>query len=228
MQKNKFILNNRNEVETFENMLREYIKTRAQYSLSHISLVKAYDKLRTRDDGGKIFAALIDIEINFVLLYCDIHNIGGIWNQKFSKGKLEGGSVLDSKDKFFGKMDIHRFSSSYVLLYRALRDKIMGLLILIFSPERYESFYRSKSKKKSFKRIVEKIPQISPEFITSINDSLTKFDNEFRTPESHGTGSLRKWSFLMESMAENPSIELISFWNMINDMMVKISKLFEK
>lgn len=228
MQENKFILNNRDEMETFENMLREYIKTRAQFSLSHISLVKAYDKLQTRDDGGKIFAALLDIEINFVLLYCDTHNIGAIWNQKFSKGKLEGGSVLDSKDKFFGKMDIHRFSSSYVLRYRALWDKIMGLLILIFSPERYESFYRSKSKKKSFKRIAEKIPQISPEFITSINDSLTKFDSVFRTPEAHGTGSLRKWSFLMESMADNPSIELIGFWNMINDMMVKISKLFEK
>jgi len=120
MQKNKFILNDRDEVETFENMLRKYIKNRVQFSLSHISLVKAYDKLQTRDDGGKIFAALLDIEINFVLLYYDIYNIGGIWNQKFSKGKLEGGSVLDSKDKFFGKMDIHRFSSSYVLRYRAL------------------------------------------------------------------------------------------------------------
>ncbi|GAI36947.1 unnamed protein product [marine sediment metagenome] len=45
MQKNKFILNNRDEVETFENMLRKYIKARAQFSLSHILLVKAYDKL---------------------------------------------------------------------------------------------------------------------------------------------------------------------------------------
>jgi hypothetical protein len=75
-----------------------------------------------------------------LLLYLDSNAVGGTWNQLFSKGKLEGGSVLDSEAKFFGKMDIHRFNTAYVLRYRALWDKLMGLMILIFVPNEYDLF----------------------------------------------------------------------------------------
>jgi len=33
---------------------------------------------------------------------------------------------------------------------------------------------------------------------------LTAFDNNFRTSEAHGTGVLRKYSFTMASLSENP------------------------
>lgn len=227
MPENKFVLKDKNEVETFENMLRDYTNLRAQFALSHISIINAYNKLQNIENGGRIFTALLDLEVNFVLLFCDIHNVGAVWNDKFSKGKLEGGSVLDSKDKFFGKMDIHRFFGSYIFRYRALWDKIMGLMILIYSPNEYEKFYSSKKKKNTFKKIVGNNSQISSEFIQSIDEILTGFDNMFRTPEAHGTGSMRKWSFNMEPMTENPSIELIGYWNIMNETMIKISKIFE-
>jgi len=227
MLEKKFILKDKDEVETFENMLRDYTTSRVQGSISHISIIDAYNKLQKIENGGRIFAALLDLEINYILLFCDIHNAGAVWNNKFSKGKLEGGSVLDSNDKFFGKMDIHRFFSSYIFRYRALWDKIMGLLILIYSPKEYDNFYSSKKKKNTFKKITEKNPKISSDFIRAIDEKLTVFDDIFRTPEIHGTGSMRKWSFNMEPMTENPSIELIGYWNNVVDMMVTIGKIFE-
>lgn len=228
MEFESFSLKNREEVESFENLLAQYTKTRGQLSLSHISLTSVYDALQEREDGGKVFTAILDIQINFMLLYCDSHSVGATWNQLFSKGKFEGGSVLDNPVKFFGKMDIHRFNTSYILRYRALWDKLMGFLILLFVPNEYDRFCKSKSKKKSFKKIAHGVPQLTDEFVLSLENMLQKFDNEFRTAEAHGTGVLRKYSFTMESMHQNPQIELVGYWNMLNDFIAKIGGMFKQ
>ena len=222
-----FSLKNREEVQAFEKLLNEYVRQQAQFELSHISLIDVYDILQPREDGGKVFTAILDITINFMLLYCDSHKVGATWNQLFSKGKLEGGSVLDSQEKFSGKMEIHRFNSSFVLRYRALWDKLMGFFVLYYSPEQYDKFCKSKSRKKCFRTLSKDIPQLSDEFVQIVEGLLTKFDNKFRTPEAHGTGTLRKYSFTMESMAENPQIELIGFWNAMNVIILDIGQAFK-
>jgi len=221
-----FTLNSREEIVRFEELLDGYATAKAQFPLKHISLTSAYDHLLSRPDGGRIFSALLDIQINFFLLYLDSHSVGATWNGLFSKGKLEGGSVLDSPAKFFGKMDIHRFNTAYVLRYRAIWDKLMGLIVLIYASQDYDSFIHAKSKKRTFAKIAEKHKFADAQFIANLNDLLTRFDNTFRTSEAHGTGVLRKYSFTMESMAENPQIELIGFWNAMNAFISIFGKVF--
>ena len=221
-----FALNTREDVIRFEDLLDKYARARAQFPLKHISLIGAYDRLQQRPDGGRIFAALLDIQLNFLLLYLDSNDVGGTWNQLFSKGKLEGGSVLDSEAKFFGKMDIHRFNTSYVLRYRALWDKLMGLMILIYAPNEYDSFAGAKSKKRTFAKLAVKHQFAEQQFLENLNKLLTDFDNTFRTSEAHGTGVLRKYSFTMESLDQNPQIELIRFWNAVNSFISKFGKTF--
>lgn len=223
-----FKLTNRNEVILFEQRLDEYVNARAKFPLSHISLTCVYDDLQSREDGERVFISMLDLYVSFLLLLCDVTGIGGIWNEHFSKGKLEGGSILDSNEKFFGKMDIHRFSTSYVLRYRAIWDKVMGFLILFYSPKDYETFTASKSKQRTFRKLSQNIVQITPEVVQQIGEVLTEFDNTFRTPEAHGTGALRKWTWLMESLHENPQVELIKFWNVLNGMITQIGKLFKQ
>ena len=228
MELEDFSLRDRSEIEKFEEFLYQYETARTQFALKHISLVTTYDNLQGREDGGRIFAALLDIQLSFVLLRCDLLAIGGIWNENFSKGKLEGGSILDSQAKFFGKMDIYRFSTSYVLRYRALWDKIMGILVLAFSPSDYEGFVDAKSKKKTFRKIATKTGNIPELFVKDLEELLTNFDDKFRTAEAHGTGILRKYSFSMESMDKNPQIELIGYWNSLNDFIITIGGIFRK
>ena len=229
MDKDEFVLGNKEEVEYFETHLKEYLKTKTNVSLSKISLSKAYEPLHSRSDGAKVFSALLDIVINFSLLYCDITEISGTWNRLFagtnSSIQLKGGSILDSQIKFAGKMDIHRFSSSYVLRYRSLWDKIMGFIVILYSPENYDKFAKSKSRKKSFRKIAENIPEISEEFINSSEEAITRFDETFRTSEAHGVGRLRKWSLSMQVMADNPSIELIWFWNRIIEIVGNLENM---
>ena len=155
MTSKAFILGSREEVVAFEMMLDSYSTQNFQTSLQHISLVEAYDYLKNRQDGSRVFAAILDLRISLILVFSDIVSMGAVWNRFFSKGKLEGGSVLDNTTKFNGKMDIHRFNTSFVLRYRALWDKVMGLLILMDAPLHYDQFMKAGSRKKEFIKIME-------------------------------------------------------------------------
>lgn len=194
-------------------------------------MVPVYDKMQAVNNGSKILASYFDIVIDIVFLQDDVHNAEAIWNDNFSPGKLEGGSILDSNTKFFGKMNMHRYRTSFVLRYRALWDKIMGFTILIFSPTDYDSFYESKRKKSSFKKLAQKHLLTQPyirEIIEMIDGPLMRFDEKFRTPEAHGTGSLRKWAFLMYPARENPAVELLGYANMLNKLMYKLRSIFDE
>ena len=183
-------------------------------ALPHISLTSAFDYLSKRDDRNRVFAALLDVQINFLMLWIDSSSVGAAWAAFSPAGNLAGGSILDSPPKFFGKMDIHRYNSSFVLRYRALWDKLMGLLILIQAPAEYDGFYAAKSRKKMFRRIAIRFwDHVS---IDSLTEFLDKFDDSFRTAEAHGTGVLRKSSFTMETLDKNPQLDLLGYWNVIN------------
>ena len=58
----------------------------------------------------------------------------------------------------------------------------------------------------------------------SLRQILEMFDNELRTPEAHGTGALRKWSFTLEPINEDPSMKLIGYWNVINEVILRLGK----
>jgi hypothetical protein len=221
-----FTLDSREEVARFEDLLGMYATARGQFSPRHLSLVEAYDYLRDRQDGGRVFSAVLDIQINYMLLYLDTHSVGATWNGLFSKGKLEGGSILDSPEKFFGKMDIHRFNTSYVLRYRAIWDKVMGLMILLYAADTYDAFAKSKSKRRTFVKLAEQRKFATSQFITKLNEIVTAFDDTFRTSEAHGTGVLRKYSFTMDSMADNPQIHLLGFWNAMIDLIAEVGTIF--
>jgi len=195
-------------------------------ALKHVSLVAAYDYCQSRTDGGKLFTAILDVFINFLLVYCDMCSAVSLWSQTNPKDPGKEQSVLDSVEVFFGKMDCHRYNSSFVLRYRALWDKLMGLLVLMYVPAQYERFSSASSRKKTFFKIVRESSLLTEDNAGNLIKLLEGFDNEFRTPEAHGTGALRKWSFNMVPMQENPSIKLLGYWNVVNDTMSRLGKSF--
>ena len=207
-------------------MVKSYLEERKQPVLPYYSLVPAYDKLDSR-----LFYSYFDMVISIIHLDYDLWTGAQIWNEKFSKKESARGSILDSRDNFFGKMDIHRYHVASVLRYRAIWDKIMGFLILMFSPEDYSVFAKADSRKKSFKKILQKhldrCPYLS-DIIKIIDGPLTEFDNEFRTPEAHFTGRLRIWSFMMLSWKEDPTFDLYGYCNLLNHVMIKIKELVDE
>jgi hypothetical protein len=103
----------------------------------------------------------------------------------------------------------------------------MGLLILLTEPTKYERYVSGKSRKAELKKISAGSLTLSTELAEEISDILTMFDNEFRTPEAHGTGRLRKYTFAMGEPIDRPPIMLgLKYWNILNEFMHQVgSKL---
>lgn len=228
-----FRFNSSDEVTAFENILRDYANERSQFDWSYVSLAHVYNKSQTIDNGLRIFYSYFDIILSIVLLYSDIYNVCIVESdlyKNFSSGQEKGKAVFEPKEKFLKMMDMNRYRTSFILRYRALWDKVMGFLILIVSPTDYGSFCNSKSKKKSFRKIAKKHLITQPyllEVIEILDGPLMDFDDNFRTPEAHGTGTFRKWASHIDSAEENPEDEFRAYWNMLNRMMHKIRDIFD-
>ena len=211
-------LNDLNQVSSLDQQLSSYFNKLAnRFYFQPLMLTEAYEAFKLRENRGSIMSAYFDMKLNYLFVIFDIYKIGAIWNNNFPKGKLEGGSVLDSNEKFEGKMEILRHQSSFILRYRALWDKIMGYLILFYVPDRYDQFDHANSKLRSFNKIAMDIPEMSAA-VSVIADELNRFNSDFRTPEAHRTGRIRKWTLTMEPINQNPQIELFGYSNGLNEM----------
>lgn len=220
-----FILATRSEVQQFESQLAEYVNTRANFALPYISLLDAFDAVASRNDSEKVFTALVDIVINFNLAWCDQIASARAWSELVDNQKVDT-PLLEDATIFLSRMDIHRFSTAYIFRCRALWDKIMGFLILYFDPSHYEDFAAAKSKRRTFKKIAAAGSYIPCEYLTQLDSLINDFDNRFRSPEAHGTGSLRKWSLSHQAGINNPQISLASSWNQIAPLLILIGLIF--
>lgn len=214
------------EAQQFDERMRTFLRDGYQGGACHWELCDAWRVSEGREDHARVFAALLDIRLTFASMHMDMHGMGAIWNDKFSKGRLEGGSILESEEKFFGKMRIHHHSTGFILRCRAFWDKWMGILVLLLHPREYEKFLGAKSRRRYFERLtVEQGLPINADAASDICKHVSALDDRFRTAEAHGAGVLRKWTLSMMSLGDNDSVELIRFWNVANGAMLELGRL---
>ena len=220
---NEFALNSKEEVAKFDDHLRTYIDELMSSEMGgdflNFSLAKYYEKLQDHQNGGRIFSSLLDLKINAALTLKDIFSFLNTDRQTHSKNNPEKRDVLDSTHFFRARMDCHDHLTSFIFRYRAMWDKVMGLMVLITIPDKYESFMQSKSKKKDFKKLAFKHNLASDELLNQFLSMIESFDDKFRTPEAHGTGRLRKWTFWMGPIIETPQADALFYWASINEAM---------
>lgn len=222
-----FPLDTRGDVELFERCFLAYLEDYGEYAIQHISLLRTYDALQSNPDGGRIFSAMLDISINLGLIWCDIQEMGRCINQ-IIQGIAADLNELESIQRSFElRMRLHHYTSTYIFRYRSLWDKIMGLLVLILKPTEYERFCSANSKKKTFAKIAKDHTLLPPEITAGIQSALQKFDDMFRTAEAHGTGSLRKVSFVWVEPGTAGQLKLIEYWNLLNQVAHIIGGLFD-
>ena len=222
-----FPLNTREDVELFERCFLAYLENCGGYAIQHISLLRTYDALQNNPDGGRIFSAILDISINLGLIWCDTQEMGRCINRIIQVNSTDRNELGVTQKSFEPRMRLHHYTNAHIFRYRSLWDKIMGLFVLVFAPTEYEKFSSANSKKKAFAKIAKNHTILPPEIIEGIQSALQKFDDMFRTVEAHGTGSLRKASFVWVEPETSNQLKLIEYWNLLNQVAHTIGGFFD-
>ena len=118
------------------------------------------------------------------------------------------------------KAELLRYANKHIPYARKSLNELLN--------ESYDKYRRARSRKKEFEKLCKNIPQIPDEFAENIIKGIADFDHSFRTPEVHGTGTIRKWSFTMYSLHETPLIEFGKYWNWLLPILSEIDRILKE
>ena len=218
----EFKLNDKSEVISFNELLENYVYDEIHISFSAISLPAWFDKCMAIEQGGRLFAALFDLKITVAFLFIDSLKAAPDGDSMNRRDDID---ILSNPVLFKKKMKMLHENIDLVMRYRAFYDKFMGVLVLAFCPDEYDSFVKADSRKKEFgKKMTD---HLDPCEIKSLNASISHLDDTFRTPEVHQTGRMRKWVLSSRDLFLDNEIDLLGYMNDILNLSIGVDELIE-
>ena len=218
----EFKLNDKSEVIRFNELLENYVYDEIHISFSAISLPAWFDKCMAIEQGGRLFAALFDLKITVAFLFIDSLKAAPDGDSMNRRDDID---ILSNPVLFKKKMKMLHENIDLVMRYRAFYDKFMGVLVLAFCPDEYDSFVKADSRNKEFgKKMTD---HLDPCEIKSLNASISHLDDTFRTPEVHQTGRMRKWVLSSRDLFLDNEIDLLGYMNDILNLSIGVDELIE-
>lgn len=218
-------LANVEEVRRFEELFDQYHKARGISDFDWVSLSTAYEVLQPYSNGGRVFTALLDLRFNVDTLLGELGRMA-ITRNKYRQAResLQGG-LLENPEFFFDRLDLLGANTSYILRYRAVLDKVMGLLVMLTAPGQYNSFVDARSQRKKFVQIAGQTPALPGKLVSHLTQTIDAFD-KYRTAEAHGTGSARTWTFLDDDDLDSPQSDMFWSWNSLHPVLTMVGRIF--
>lgn len=213
-QSQRFTLHNRDEVETFETMLHKHVEAETHLPFHSLNLVHAFDYCMTLDEnGGTLFAALLDLKITIAFLFIDAIKYAPDFN---ALNRKDGSNILEDDALFNKKMKMLHHNIDLAVRYRAFYEKFMGIVILLRNPLQYDYFIdkeRKKSTKAKFKDIIN--GYVEDEIVSTFLEQATYLDDKYRTPEVHKVGSMRTWVPTSQDLFLDKQLNLMNYFNWV-------------
>jgi hypothetical protein len=206
--------------------LEEAIATCASSSVDQVtssfSLVAIAQHFKTHEHMGRFFAALTDFKLIAYYVSADFQHACGVYNEQLHP------KVKDTKNAnqlYASRILFLRDLNAFVLRARSLWDKALGLMVLAYLPDQYESFVTADSRRAKFKQLMHGV--IDSELITGIDQTIGILDEKFRTAEAHQAGTLRSWILpdLPENLIETPFGWLLGAHTDIHALYTKLQKI---
>lgn len=218
----EFMLKDKSEVIRFNELLENYVYEEIRISFSAINLPAWSDKCMILPKGGRLFAALFDLKITVAFLFIDSIKAAPDGDSINRRDDID---ILSNPVLFKKKLKMLHENIDLVMRYRAFYDKFMGILVLAFCPDEYDSFVKADSRKKEFgKRMVGHLDSSD---IKSLNASISRLDDTFRTPEVHQTGRMRKWVLSSQDLFLDNEIDLLGYMNNILNLSIGLDELIK-
>ena len=214
MKAKVFCINDRKQAQTLSKQMEYYRRNKAMKPVSLFSLGDVYDLANQYQEPGRISTALFDLYLYTTELELCIDEIAKRWNEDVEYRRNSSDSILFDSKFLEERMALHRMTTEYTLRHRAAWDKLMGIIVLLISPEKYNEYFKKKEKLKTFKKIVENWDEYGEELADDINSLVSTFNNRFRTAEAHDFGVWRKWAFVVQDGEEDPQADLIKAHNL--------------
>ena len=201
-----------------DRLLSEYCRREGTPLLAHLSLETASDFARMHPDGGRVFDYAVELQIQVAILQLDLSGI--------ARGTDSPPEGETDEDQFCRRMAVLRMNSDYVFRYRAIWDKVMGLLVLLIAPEKFKRFLEAKSRRKEFRKITEQAAVLPEELVGHIIETAQAFDDRYRTAEAHGAGSTRRWVTGEKSEWDSEQANMFWAWNALNRALNMLGAVF--
>ena len=210
-QSQRFTLHNREEVDTFETMLHKHVEAETHLPFHSLNLTRAFDYcMSLKENGTKLFAALLDLKITIAFLFIDGIKYAPDFN---ALNRKDEANILEDEALFNKKMKMLHHNIDLAIRYRAFYDKFMGLTVMLLNPTRYVDYNNAKSRKKIFPSLVKGC--IDNESISTLIEQVTYLDNNYRTPEVHQTGSMRTWVLTSQDLFLDKELNLMNYFNWV-------------
>lgn len=216
----EFKLKDKSEVIRFNELLENYVYDEIHISFSAISLPAWFDKCMAIEQGGRLFAALFDLKITIAFLFIDSIKAAPDGDSMNRRDDID---ILSNLVLFKKKLKMLHENIDLVMRYRAFYDKFMGVLVLAFCPDEYDSFVKADSRKKEFGK--KMAGHLDSSDIKSLNASISHLDDTFRTPEVHQTGRMRKWVLSSRDLFLDNEIDLLGYMNDILNLSIGLDEL---
>lgn len=209
----KFVLHNREEVTSFETMLNKHVETETHLPFRSLNLTRAFDYcMSLKEDGPKLFAALLDLKITIAFLFIDGIKYAPDFNALNRKDRA---NILKDEALFNKKMKMLHHNIDLAIRYRAFYDKFMGVTVMLLNPSKYEVYNNARSRKKVFPNLVKGL--LDDESISTLIEQVTYLDENYRTPEVHQTGSMRTWVLTSQDLFLDKQLNLMNYFNWVLD-----------
>lgn len=207
----KFVLHNREEVTSFETMLNKHVETEIHLPFRSLNLTRAFDQcMSLKEDGLKLFAALLDLKITIAFLFIDGIKYAPDFNALNRKDRA---NILEDEALFNKKMKMLHHNIDLAIRYRDFYDKFMGVTVMLLNPSKYEVYNNARSRKKVFPNLVKGL--LDDESISTLIEQVTYLDENYRTPEVHQTGSMRTWVLTSQDLLLDKQLNLINYFNWV-------------
>lgn len=220
----EFSLNNKDEVVKFSDLIKNYVEEETHLPFHWIDLPRWFDRcMRMNENGGRLFSAILDLKITFAFVFIDYHRT--IPGYKVMNCK-DTPSILTDPNLFKEKMDLLHSNIDMAIRFRTFYDKLMGVLVLLFCPERYKKFGSSGSRKADFKKLMR--DYIDSESLESLFAIISSLDDNFRTAEVHQAGRMRKWVLGGRDSFVDNAVDLGGYFNNILSLADWLDELIDE
>lgn len=190
----------------------------------HINLEKAWKACQNHPSRNRLFSSVIDMQLYVACLNLEIVAIAQHVNADIRK-KCDL-DISSNVGKLEERLYLFEDTTNFVLRYRALWDKLMGVVVLLLDPKKYDQFVSSRSRSKSFVKLLSSRTHLAS-YAQEVSGTIKHFDERFRTVEAHGSGRMKKLVFGPMSADANPLEDLFWATNSLNDQLITFQKIFE-